>query len=251
MSDTTWIRAYANKYVYTGGRVQADGGLFKGSTEVSYNGHGHVHINYDAMTWAVTSNGHLIPRTTAGGNLAKNIGNNSSYVATLSYAALNKVSDRRRKRDLGCLPLRESLTLLRGTIPRKFVYNDDDNKDIQYGMYAQDLRDLLVTSGIGHIATLGIEIRDTEEKTHDLTYPEEKVWYGINYEQYIPNLIQGWQYHDEMISGYANRMQATESRQNAQESRIESLQYQLNSALARISEQDAEIARLRGMVEAA
>lgn len=36
-----------------------------------------------------------------------------------------------------------------------------------------------------------------------------------------------------------------------QDNRIESLQFQLNNALAKISEQDAEIARLRGIIEAA
>ena len=130
-----------------------------------------------------------------------NIGNNNSYVNTIHYGgSLQKESDRRSKNDLGDLSITESLTLLRGTSIKKFTYKDDKDHILQYGIYAQDLRDLLISSGIGHMGALSIGLKDTDgEITKDLTYNEDLVKYSVDYVQFVSPIIVGWQYHDKEI----------------------------------------------------
>lgn len=82
---------------------------------------------------------------------------------------------------------------------KKFTYKNDEAKIIQYGAYAQDVRDLLIKNEIGHIGMISICVKDTEKNIKDLTFPEEKVSYGLDYTQLIPVLVCGWKYHEQLI----------------------------------------------------
>lgn len=156
--------------------------------------------------WRATLNGNLCPYTgkTIAGTAsagAVNVGNTEAYINNLYYSGtLSKESDRRLKNDLGDLPEKEAITLLRGAKPKKFTYKSDAENVVQYGAYAQDVRDLLKTSGIGHTALLGIDLNGGDgARTKDLDYVEDEVRYSLDYEQYIPPLIVGWQNHEQLL----------------------------------------------------
>lgn len=193
----------------TGGTLTGDLNLSKGAFKI-----GGVQA-YDRLVsdldfsyfWRATLNGNLCPYT--GKSIAGiesagvvNIGNTSAYINNLYYSGtLSKQSDRRFKDDLGELPESEAVMLLQGSKPKKFTYKSDSKKTVQYGAYAQDVRDLLKTSGIGHTALLGIDLDGGDgERTNDLDCLEEKVRYSLDYEQYIPPIIVGWKKHERQIS---------------------------------------------------
>lgn len=163
-------------------------------------------------SWKCGASGNLIPHELSNisgspdidGNSSGtlSIGSSNSYIKNLSYGgSLNKISDKRLKNDLGDLDTTECLRLLSGLKTKKFTYKSDVDNIIHYGMYAQDLRDLLKESNIGHVAALGINILsdDFDSCTKDLLVDEDLVRYSIDYEQFIPVLINGWKHHENII----------------------------------------------------
>ena len=218
--------------VTIGTRLDVNGaGIYENGTALSnkYGQYNRIGSN-SAYTynWRVTESGNFNPYKKSGTNLSANsaneynIGNTGAYIKNLYYGgALSKQSDRRIKNDLGELSDREALLLLRNSKMKKFTYKTDKDKIVQYGAYAQDLRDTLIQTGIGHIAALGIDISDTDGQiTTDLMRAEEQVRYTIDYTQYIAPLVVGWQDHDRKMGCY--------------DSKLNALQTQLNSALAQI-----------------
>ncbi len=51
MTDTTWIRAYNNKWVYTAGRIRGDGGLYEGANRVCTAANGVCDSRYTRRTY--------------------------------------------------------------------------------------------------------------------------------------------------------------------------------------------------------
>lgn len=201
---------YVNSVKCSGGAIDVTNMYLNGQT--SYN-----RLSSDTKFtygWNCTSSGHLIPVKNAStvnpNNL--NIGNTSTYIANLYYGgSLSKQSDRRIKNPIGKLTEDEALVILRGSKIEKFTYKNDDLQRINYGIYAQDLRDLLISSGIGHISMLGIDIVDSDgEQTKDLMIPEESVRYTVDYTQYAPLLVCGWQYHEDDIKDLKSRVKVLE-----------------------------------------
>lgn len=212
MSDSTWVRTWQEKSIYSGsGVIRADGG-FQMNGQTSYN-----RISNDtsfSYNWRCTESGNFNPYTDVNTNSANtvNIGNTSSYIKNLYYGGtLSKQSDRRIKNPIGKLTEDEALVILCGSKIEKFTYKNDDLQRINYGVYAQDLRDLLIESGIGHISMLGIDIADSDgEQTKDLLMSEENVRYTVDYTQYAPLLVCGWQYHEDNIKDLKSRVEVLE-----------------------------------------
>lgn len=130
------------------------------------------------------------------------VGLPANFMNDITYSgALTKTSDIREKNPLGKLTEEEMQTILSGSEMHKFTYKSDISQIVNYGIYAQQLRDLLISSGLGHMAILRMELRNTDgETTTDLTTSEEEIKYTVDYMQYIPFLIAGWQYHERKIA---------------------------------------------------
>ena len=196
--------------------------------------------------WRCTEGGNLNPYTSINTNSANkvNIGNTAAYIKNLYYGgSLSKQSDRRIKNPIGELTEDEMLTILSGSKIQKFTYKSDKLQGVNYGVYAQDLRDLLITSGIGHISMLGIDLKDSDgEQTKDLTTPEENVQYTVDYSQYAPVLVKGWQHHDRKIANL-------EMKNNEAEAKIENLTFQLEEAFSKIFDLKNKLEKLEKKLE--
>lgn len=254
MSDDEWMRTYNNKAIYSGtgmifssGVVRADGGFNMNSQSLHNRLSSDLYFSYN---WRCTEGGNLNPYGNVNGNINENskntvnIGNTSSYIKNLYYGgSLSKQSDRRIKNPIGELTEEEMLTILSGSKIQKFTYKSDKLQGVNYGVYAQDLRDLLISSGIGHISMLGIDLKDSDgEQTKDLTTPEENVRYTVDYSQYAPVLVKGWQHHDRKIVDL-------ETRATTYESRIEGLTFQLEEAFSKIIELKNKLEKLEKKLE--
>lgn len=125
----------------------------------------------------------------------------------------NTTSDRRAKHDLGLIPEPEMLDILRGVKNHKYTYKTDGEGIEQYGLMAQELRDLLIRGGYGYRHILQISLNGTDgDLTNNLLEPEENVLYSIDYSKLIPLLHDGWQYHDAEIEKMKINMQGCLSR---------------------------------------
>ena len=248
MIDDVWVRTFNGKSIYSGaGVIRSDGGFeINGQTC-----HNRLSSDlYFSHNWRCTDGGNLNPYGNVNGNVNENskntvnIGNTSSYIKNLYYGgSLSKQSDRRIKNPIGELTEDEMLTILSGSKIEKFTYKSDKLQGVNYGVYAQDLRDLLISSGIGHISMLGIDLKDSDgEQTKDLTTPEENVRYTVDYSQYAPVLVKGWQHHDRKIVDL-------ETKANTYELRIEDLTFQLEEAFTKIVELKNKLEKLEKKLE--
>lgn len=254
MSDDEWMRTYNNKAIYSGtgmifssGVVRADGGFNMNSQTLHNRLSSDLYFSYN---WRCTEGGNLNPYGSVNGNINEssknivNIGNTSCYIKNLYYGgSLSKQSDRRIKNPIGELTEDEMLTILSGSKIQKFTYKSDKLQGVNYGVYAQDLRDLLISSGIGHISMLGIDLKDSDgEQTKDLTTPEENVRYTVDYSQYAPVLVKGWQRHDRKIADL-------EMKNNEADAKIENLTFQLEEAFTKIIELKNKLEKLEKKLE--
>lgn len=248
MIDDVWVRTFNGKSIYSGaGVIRTDGGFEMNGQTLHNRISSDLYFSYN---WRCTVNGNLNPYGNVNGNVNEssantvNIGNTACYIKNLYYGgSLSKQSDRRIKNPIGELTEDEMLTILSGSKIQKFTYKSDKLQGVNYGVYAQDLRDLLISSGIGHISMLGIDLKDSDgEQTKDLTTPEENVRYTVDYSQYAPVLVKGWQHHDRKIVDL-------ETKANTYESRIEGLTFQLEEAFSKIVNLENKLEKLEKKLE--
>ena len=169
---------------------------FNGGVRICGNG------EHDSQV-TMSSGGNWVCLNRAGndGSFHGNLGSSTNYWNGVYYKSLNKVSDKRKKRDLGNLGLEETLMILNQTRTVKYSMLDDSEDVVQYGVFAQDVRDMLRDNGIGYRSVLNIGLTDgSEQTTTNLYESEDKVSYSIDYTQFVAPLIKGWQYHDQLIS---------------------------------------------------
>ena len=108
-------------------------------------------------------------------------------------------SDRREKDVYGLIENASALNVLRDVELVNFSYKTDSLKTIQNGVVAQQVRDVLIANGISYRPYLSIESIEDDTIYYDLTTPEEKVHYSIDYSKFTPLLWKGWQIHDNEI----------------------------------------------------
>lgn len=194
---TTWPFAID---LATGSVSMSTGQQLKGGTFI-YSSSGNKRMIFN-------SNDRLIPTAANGASSANTVdlGSSDNYFKTLYYgSSLTKKSDKRDKNDLGDLPGAEAVLLLRHFRAKKFSYKSDPTGAIQYGGYAQDVRDTLIETGIGYRGMINISVKATEEETQELQFPENLVTYGLDYTQLIAPLIVGWQLHDTTLEALGRR----------------------------------------------
>lgn len=199
--DINFRYTYGNATQYT-----SIASIVTGLASKASSGHTHTRIINGSYDWVCSTSGNLIPRTNTT-DTPHNVGNSNGYVANLYYQNQTKVSDRRRKIDQGDLTMEEANTILRGSKAKRFLYRATPEDGVQYGLYAQDFRDLLISSGIGYVSALRINKQDEEDTpVRDIHYPEDLVRYGLDYQQFTPILIKGWQGHDRRLEVCENRI---------------------------------------------
>jgi len=129
----------------------------------------------------------------------------------------HNTSDKRSKVDKGFLDANEAETILTEIPVINFVYKEDvgHNNLEQSGIYAQDLRDILINHGFKnrkYIIANNANNEDDDEVYYDLNVPEDSVRYGVNYTALIPVLIKGWQIQQKKIDEQQKRLDALEAR---------------------------------------
>lgn len=202
------LSSYSNQYTVTDGSY-----IFYADTDSSYDimltvnddfaeysYSGSVSTAFTFMHFSSKGTGMGIGKIVEEENLL-DIGLPVEFRKDITYdGALTKSSDIRVKKPIGDISIDEALAILLHSKLHKFTYKTDEKQIVNYGVYAQELRDLLIDSGIGHTALLRMKIENTDgEISTDLKIPEEKVEYSVDYTQYIPLLIAGWQYHEQKI----------------------------------------------------
>jgi hypothetical protein len=163
------------------------------------------------------------------------------YISTAGTVTAN-TSDRRWKVDKGFLNEDEAITILRDTSIVNFVYKEDIGyHDLeQSGIYAQDLRDVLLRNNYKNRGYIGVATDGTSDISYDITLPEERHRYEVDYSKFIPVLWRGWQSHDTELATMSQK-------QDTQQARIETLQYQLEQAFERISKLEGENKALKAL----
>lgn len=169
----------------------------------------------------------LNPNGSSGGH--GNLGSGDNYWNGVYYKSLNKVSDKRKKRNLGMLNLDETLILLKNTKTVKYSMLDDSEDMIQYGVFAQDVRDMLIVNNIGYRTMLNISRMDgSEQITTNLYESEDDVTYSVDYLQFIAPLIKGWQYHNDELSTLKREYQSLQGQYQSLQGQIEALRDKLH-----------------------
>ena len=179
----------------------------------------------------MSSGGNWVCMNRAGndGTYHGNLGSSTNYWNGVYYKSLNKVSDKRKKRNLGMLNLDETLILLKNTKTVKYSMLDDSEDMIQYGVFAQDVRDMLIVNNIGYRTMLNISRMDgSEQITTNLYESEDDVTYGIDYLQFIAPLIKGWQYHNDELSTLKIEYQSLQGQYQSLQGQIEALRNKLH-----------------------
>ncbi len=118
--------------------------------------------------------------------------------------SLTKESDKRLKNDLGDVSVIEANNILDNLNIKKFTYKSDKRNRVNYGIYAQDLRDILKDYDIGYISALSIYDKNTDTYITDLNHLEDNVKYGVDYTQFIPLLIKAYQNLSDKIKEIEN-----------------------------------------------
>lgn len=154
------------------------------------------------------------------GNAAGYLSINQSNAATHSTT-----SDKRIKNDKGMLSVEETKNILTELKIVNFNYKLDEENEIKQnvehcGVYAQDVRDLLLKYNYKNRNLLSMTIKNnqlqdegqlyeggeeelipiTPDISSDITIPEEEVdLYQMNYIALVSYLVKGWQIHEQEI----------------------------------------------------
>lgn len=179
----------------------------------------------------MSSGGNWVCMNRAGndGTFHGNLGSGTNYWNTVNYKNLNKVSDKRKKRDLGKLSLDEALLLLTNIQTVKYSMIDESEDAVQYGVFAQDIRDMLRINNLGYRSMLNISFIDgSEQMTTNLYASEDSVTYGVDYIQFIAPLIKGWQYHNDELSTLKREYQSLQGQYQSLQGQIEALRNKLH-----------------------
>lgn len=192
-------------------------------------GRGDYHAEKNCGCWGAAGSIYLFSQVTATGSQGIWAKSNSYSCPTLMigadglisvyYTYLNKQSDRRVKDNITDLLDKETKIILSEAKVKKFIYKRDlDKNNLQYGVIAQDLRDTLINNNLGYRTILRItDKKDKITNLTDLETPEERVEYGVDYVQYIPLLIKGWQNHEKEIISLKNEIQNLKNQLNSKD----------------------------------
>lgn len=239
MVDSTWIRTFGGKNFYCDSTMGAaylySDGAFRATGSISCSDYGYFVSNKSTMLVRVQNNNNSADlRVTNSAGVYHDGGAGGSgtskwlvYINTSGTVVAN-TSDRRQKNYLGDTTEKEALTVLKSVPIINFMYKEDVgvNNVVQNGVFAQDVRDVLISSGIGYRPYLIIEPTDNEDDgiIYDINTPEtNRIQYSIDYSKIVPLLWKGWQYHDDKFT-------EMERKTKLMQNQIENLQFELQQA---------------------
>ena len=124
-----------------------------------------------------------------------------SYANYVYYKNLATISDKRKKYYIQDTPIEESVTLLDKTPIRQYTYIEDKDQIVNNGVFAQDVRDVMLKYDIQYRPYISIEYPNSKDRNviKDLNTPEQDVEYYIDYTKFIPELWNGWKYNHNEI----------------------------------------------------
>lgn len=241
------VRAIAGAgtiYMYSQGNAGGNMGLYAaGRCSVFYLNSGNQ-VVFDQIIVAngsarICGGGHAAQMSSSGNWISLNsdgssgghgsLGSSGNYWSGVYYTSLNKISDKRKKRDLGLLSFEESLIILQNTKTVKYSMLDDSEDMVQYGVFAQDVRDMLIENNIGYRTMLNIGLTDgSEQLSTNLYESEANVSYSVDYLQFIAPLIKGWQYHNDELEETKQKYQALQGQYQSLQGQIEALRNKLH-----------------------
>lgn len=238
--------ALVNKY------LRLSGGTITGNlTSSSATGTMQIGVknNNNNAYLNVTSNAGVYHRPDSGSSTGKWL----IYISTSGTVTAN-TSDRRWKIARGELSEMEAVTILREVPLINFIYKEDAEYNAleQSGIYAQDLRDVLLSHNYLNRGYIGLaEINDNGEGniSYDITLSEASHRYEVDYSKFVPTLWKGWQYHDTCITDLVYWKEKQFSWLSTLEFREETMEHRISEALQKISEQDIEISRQAAEIE--
>lgn len=238
----------SNNYIYSDGdklgfkskgTIAVNNGMSLDGGGLTCNGNITVGANIvnDSTTRAakvINGNNNVSISTSTSAGLYHHSDNGASakwliYINTSGTVTAN-TSDRRWKVDKGILDSQEAKTILKSIDIINFIYKDDVGKNNleQPGIYAQDLRDVLINNNYPNRGYLTLSNFKTEEEccepSYDMSLPEEDNRYDVDYSKFIPVLWKGWQGHDTQIDNNTNEIAQLKETINVLLQKIEQLE---------------------------
>lgn len=149
------------------------------------------------------SGSYMLRPTVNGGT---HLGSNQRRWKGIYTQALSNSSDRRIKKEIDYDIESESESLIYNLKPISFKYNDEENPNKRYGIVAQDFRDYLIEKNINNSSALIIDKQEgiDEDIVLDVNTNEEKVFYSVDYTQFIAPLIKVVQKQKKEIDNLKN-----------------------------------------------
>lgn len=149
------------------------------------------------------SGSYMLRPTVNGGTY---LGSNQRRWKGIYTEALSNSSDRRIKKEIDYDIESESESLIYNLKPISFKYNDEENPNKRYGIVAQDFRDYLIEKNINNSSALIIDKQEgiDEDIVLDVNTNEEKVFYSVDYTQFIAPLIKVVQKQKKEIDNLKN-----------------------------------------------
>ena len=196
MTGTLYINSSLPLYATT---TSSSSSIFKGDGQANLLSF----KNSDASSYLLfrqdANNFYILMGTTKdswSGNFPLTI-NNSNHLVSIASA-----SDRRVKNYIKDTDYEESVGLLRCTPIRQYIYKTDTDNIIRNGVFAQDIIKYVNENNIGYRPYIIINPKEPDPdnmQIFDTTVNEESVFYSLDYEKFIPDLWNGWRYHDEIL----------------------------------------------------
>lgn len=227
MTDSTWVRSYLDKGVYTGGTIYAGGNFY---------------VNTSGGLFCASTNRWIIRTYLSGTENCVHVGSASDSLHlfttnkkvwlnnTTTYFATTSGSDRRLKKDFSEITeAYERMYMDVDVSAFRYILDDDD---LHYGFMAQDVEAALQRYGLpldSNLYGVSEAVNDEAAVIHDTNV------YHVNYLEWVP-------LNKHMITKTIRRLDAVEAETST---KIYLLSSRTDSTESRLEEVTKELARLQ------
>ena len=179
--------------------------------------------NYD-KTLNITSNSGniiLLPDTNKSGYIGTTSGSaqfgEMRWYGLYCTVGVNTSSDRKVKENINAFDEKNVKDFIMGLKPCTYVLKDSDGKRTRMGFIAQEVADV-AHSTLGDLALFSAVVKNDDGSTgyYDPTVSDDKLSWGLYYEEFIAPLTAFVQYQQKTIEDLAKRIEALESNIDSQ-----------------------------------